>query len=102
LFILFSLGCGDGTCSDESDSRVFLSVNDEEQALLDGHANRDEAVLVFGVLVVGKGGAEGVVEDGGSFIEGDAVLFEVGGGFGWVELEAWHGTSLWCGSRQTM
>jgi hypothetical protein len=27
---------------------------DEEQALLDGHANRDEAVLVNGVLVVGK------------------------------------------------
>ena len=26
LFILFSLGCGDGTGSDESDSRVCLSV----------------------------------------------------------------------------
>jgi hypothetical protein len=29
--------------------------------------------------------------------EGDAVLFEVGGGFGWVELEAGHGTRSWGG-----
>jgi hypothetical protein len=34
--------------------------------------------------------------------EGDAALLEVGGGFGWIELEAWHGTSLGCGSRLGM
>jgi hypothetical protein len=51
-------------------------------------SNCDGAVFVFGVEFVGKGLGEGIVEDRDGFTEGDAVLFEVGGGFGWVELEA--------------
>jgi hypothetical protein len=39
------------------------------------------------VLVVWQGGVEGIVEYGYGFIEGDPVLFEIGGGFGWVKLE---------------
>ena len=42
-----------------------------------------------------NGGPEWIGEDGDRFVEGDAVLLEIGGGFGRVELEAWHGISLW-------
>lgn len=65
-------------------------------------ANCDGAVLVFGVEFVGEGLGERVVEHGDGFTKGDAVLFEVGGGFGWIELEAWHRTRLWGGPRLGM
>jgi len=51
---------------------------------------------------VGKGLGEWVVEHSDGFTKGDAVLFEVGGGFGWVELEVWHGIRVWGGSRAGM
>jgi hypothetical protein len=102
LLILFSLGCSDGAGSDESDSRVPLRVNDEQETLLYGHSDGNEAVFVLGVLVVGQGGTKGIVEDGGGFVEGDSLLFEVGSGFGRVELEAWHGISLWTEPRLKM
>ena len=44
-------------------------------------------MLVFGVLVVRQGGAERVVEDRYGFIEGDAMLLEIAGGFGRIKLE---------------
>jgi hypothetical protein len=44
-------------------------------------------MLVFGVLVVWQGGAERIVEDSYGFIEGDAMLGKIAGGFGRIELE---------------
>jgi hypothetical protein len=45
-------------------------------------------------LVVRQGGAEWIVEDGDCLVKADAVLLQVGGGLGWVELEVesreWH------------
>ena len=68
-----------------------------------GHPpNCDEAFFVFGVEFVGEGLGQGIVEDSHRLREGDAVLFEVGGGFGGVELEAWHGTSLRAGPMLRM
>jgi len=94
---LFSLGCGDGAGSDDSDSRVVLSVNDEEQAPLDGPADGDPAVFIVRVLVVRESRTEGIVEDGCGFVEGDPMFLEVGSGFGGVELEAEHRIRLWVG-----
>ncbi len=59
-------------------------------------------MLIQRMKLVVNGGSEWIGEDSNGFVEGDAVLFEVGGSFGWIELEAWHGTSLWCGSRLGM
>jgi hypothetical protein len=102
LLILFSLGCGDGAGSDDSDSRVVLSVNDEDQAPLDGPADGDPAVFIVRVLVVGESRTEGIIEDGCGFVEGHPMFFEVGGGFGRVELEAEHRIRLWVGAGLEM
>lgn len=56
-----------------------------------GLPDDNEALLVERMSLVVNGGPEWIGEDGDGFIEGDAVLFEVGGGFGRVELEAQRG-----------
>ena len=43
FFILFNLGCGRETGSNETDSGFGFSVNDEEDAVLSGHSDGDEA-----------------------------------------------------------
>ena len=59
----------------------------------------DGAVFVFGVEFVWEGLGEGIIEHSHGLTERDAVLFEVGGGFGWVELEAQTGGSSCVGCR---
>jgi len=71
---LITLGCGDRAGSDESDSRVYLSINDKQKAPLRGQTDDDETVLLVGVLVVREGGAERVVEDGDGLVRLLAAL----------------------------
>ena len=51
----------------------------------------NEALLIQRMSLVVNGGPEWIGKDGDGFVEGDAVLLEVGGGFVGVELEAQRG-----------
>jgi len=84
---LSNLGCGGGAGTDEAGAGDGFSVNDEEDALARGFSNGDPTRFVGGVLVVGKGGGERVVEDRHRFGKRDAVFLEIAGRFAWVVLE---------------
>jgi hypothetical protein len=75
------------------DPRAILAVGvrDDEQMALGRMAERQKAVLIAGVIGVGKGDGQRVAEDRCRLAEGDAVPGEIAGRLVGISLELHEG-----------
>ena len=103
FFIDGSFGRGSGPGADDMDESVFLIMNHKQETECGRKSEIDPALVSrFGVRHIEPVFRVQVEEGRDGFVEGDAVLLEVGGGFGGVKLEAWHGISLGAEARVGM
>lgn len=78
FFITASLASGGESCADEARSWGPLGESYNEEALFVREAEHEIALLLTGVIGIGKHKRERVTERRDGFFEGNAVLAEVG------------------------
>src|SRR6266508_4666984 len=84
----------DGTaCADQSGGDPSLNMANDQESPSGRVADRDQATLVVGMVGISKGGSQGIIEYGDSFVERHAVLLDVRCSFLAIPLEA-HRTIL--------
>lgn len=75
--------------ADDADEVIHFIMDDKEQFATARDSDGEKTWVVIGVVGIEVAVGEGVFqEDTSGLFKGDAMLLEVGGGFGWVELEA--------------